>query len=54
MTARKLPTYDAQNLEIARRFLADPDRYGGETSGRLEWARMVVRRINGEAVPARR
>jgi hypothetical protein len=37
-------TYDAQNLEAARLILENPDRYGGEDSGTVIWARLILER----------
>ncbi len=42
--------YDVGNLASARIIMADPDKYGGETSGLVIWARMAIRRIEGERV----
>lgn len=36
--------YEADNLEAAREILAAPDRYGGEGSAQVDWARTVVER----------
>ncbi len=43
--------FDATNLDCARSILADPARYGGEESGMVRWARLVVQRITGERAP---
>lgn len=34
--------YEPENRRSARIILADPDRYGGETSGLVQWARRVL------------
>lgn len=41
--------FQAENLDSARRILADPGRYGGEGSGLHQWAALVVARHTPEA-----
>lgn len=50
MSARKpidTSKYDGDNLAHARRVLANPERHG---AGMVEWARMVVERIEGSQI----
>jgi hypothetical protein len=42
MATKKLPNYDAPNLQAARIILADVERYGGEGAGLVVWARAVA------------
>jgi hypothetical protein len=42
--------YAQANLEAARVILADIERYGGESAGLVQWARLIVKRT--EAPPA--
>ena len=42
-------SFDELNLYNARLVLADPAKYGGEASGMVIWARMVIRRLEGPA-----
>jgi hypothetical protein len=37
--------YDMQNLEAAAVILADITKFGGEGSGAVQWARLVVERL---------
>jgi hypothetical protein len=51
MTAKRAADhYRAGNLEVATVVLADPERYGGETAGLVQWARLFISRV--EAPPA--
>jgi len=41
----KAAAYDAANLRSAREILEDPERWGGEHAGLVQWARAVVQRL---------
>lgn len=45
---RMLAQYDAQNRESAEIILADVEKYGGETSGAVRWARAFLARLERE------
>jgi hypothetical protein len=38
--------YDENNLRTARQILADPDAWGGKSSGMHQWAQRVVARLD--------
>jgi hypothetical protein len=42
-------SYDENNLRTAREVLADPDAWGGEGSGMVDWARRVLNRLASQS-----
>jgi hypothetical protein len=40
----RVERYETENLEAARIIASDPDRYGGEGSGLLIWAKLTLER----------
>ncbi len=46
--------FDAQNAEAARIILQDIAKYGGEGSGPVRWARLVMARLEPERAAASR
>lgn len=46
--------YDENNLRTAREILAEPENFGGEGSGLVNWARAVVARLETEGGPTLR
>lgn len=41
-------SHDENNLRSARQILAEPDNFGGEGSGLVNWAHAVVKRLEGK------
>lgn len=55
MSEKKSPllaaaAYDAANLRSAKEILRNPERWGGEESGLVQWARAALKRIMEAAV----
>lgn len=48
-----LDHYQPDNLAVARRVLTDVAEHGGEESGMVRWARLVVERIEGSQTLSR-
>ncbi len=45
---RQMNDFDRGNLESANLILGDVEKYGGEASGLVVWARMATKRIETE------
>jgi hypothetical protein len=41
-------SHDENNLRTAREVLANPEAWGGEGSGMVNWAKAVVARLEGK------
>jgi hypothetical protein len=47
----KAADHDNRNVDSAREILANPDKFGGEGSGLVNWAHAVMKRNGSAACP---